>query len=89
MKNPTFQANLKKLAAAAFLAGGVGVSVATLSALSMPTAQAVPECANINLSTTLCQRPGGSAQLDTAPNPAAAVRTLQWPWWGPQVVVGR
>lgn len=55
----------------------VGVSVA---ALSMPTAQAVPECTNINQSTTQCQRPGGSVQINTAPNPATT-ENYQWPWW--------
>ena len=62
----------------------VGVSVA---ALSMPTAQAVPECTNINQSTTQCQRPGGSAQLNTAPNPAT-VQNYQWPWWDEGVNIG-
>lgn len=64
-----------------------GVSVAALSALSMPTAQAVPECTNINQSTTQCQRPGGSAQLNTAPNPAT-VQNYQWPWWDEGVIIG-
>lgn len=58
----------------------VGVSVATLSALSMPTAQAVPECTNTNQTTTQCERPG-NAQINTAPNPATA-ENYQWPWWG-------
>jgi hypothetical protein len=66
----------------------VGAGVATLSALSMPTAQAVPECTNINVSTTQCQHPGGSAQVNTAPNPAT-VQNYQWPWWDQVVVVGR
>ena len=59
----------------------VGVSVATLSALSMPTAQALPECTNVNATTTQCQRPGGSAQINTSPNPVTA-QNYQWPWWG-------
>jgi hypothetical protein len=58
----------------------VGISVTTLSALSMPTAQAVPECTNTNATTTQCQRPGGSVQINTAPNPAT-VQNYQWPWW--------
>jgi hypothetical protein len=67
----------------------VGVSMATLSALSMPTAQAVPECTYINQSTTQCQRPGGSAQINTAPNPAT-VQNYQWPWWDQQdIIIGR
>jgi hypothetical protein len=65
----------------------VGVSVATLSALSMPAAQAVPDCTYVNQSTTQCQHPGGSAQLNTAPNPA--VQGYQWPWWDQVVIVGR
>ena len=68
----------KFLAATVF---AVGVSVATLSALSMPTAQALPECTNVNATTTQCQRPGGSAQINTSPNPVTA-QNYQWPWWG-------
>ena len=64
----------------------VGAGVAALSALSMPIAQAVPECTNINQSTTQCQRPGGSAQLNTAPNPAT-VQNYQWPWWNEGVTI--
>lgn len=44
--------------------------------------------ARTSTSTTQCQRPGGSAQLNTAPNPAT-VQSYQWPWWNQVVVVGR
>jgi hypothetical protein len=64
----------------------VGVSVATLSALSMPIAQAQPECTNTNQTTTQCQHPGGSVQINTVPNPAL-VQTYQWPWWDQQQVI--
>jgi hypothetical protein len=56
----------------------VGVSVATLSALSMPTAQAVPNCTNTNAYTTQCQG-NGNAQIHTAPNPASITNPLWWP----------
>jgi hypothetical protein len=64
----------------------VGVSVATLSALSMPTAQAVPECTNTNSTTTQCEGPG-NAQINTTPNPATA-ENYQWPWWDEGVIIG-
>jgi hypothetical protein len=64
----------------------VGVSVATLSALSVPTAQAVPECTNTNSTTTQCERPGND-QINTVPNPAT-VQNDQWPWWNGGVIIG-
>jgi hypothetical protein len=63
-----------------------GVSVATLSVLSMPTAKAVPECTNTNQTTTQCERPG-NAQLNTAPNPST-LQNYQWPWWDEGVIIG-
>lgn len=64
----------------------VGVSMATLSVLSMPTAKAVPECTYTNQTTTQCERPG-NAQVNTAPNPAT-LQNYQWPWWDEGVIIG-
>ena len=59
-----------------------------IAALSLaPTASAVPDCAQVGITTTLCSGPG-HAQLTTYPAPMNYGPWTWWQWGGPGFYFG-